>query len=32
MGIDERSESFKNTLDKLISSEKNLDQLKVMYH
>lgn len=32
MGMEERSESFKNTLEKLISSEKSLDQLKVMYH
>ena len=32
MGIEEKSESFRNTLDKLINSEKNLDQLKVMYH
>ncbi len=30
--IDERGESFQNTLNKLINSGKNLDQLKLMYH
>lgn len=32
MGIEERGDSFQNTLNKLINSEKNLDQLKLMYH
>lgn len=32
MGIEERGDSFQNTLNKLINSEKNLDQLKIMYH
>ena len=31
MGIEERGDSFQNTLNKLINSEKNLDQLKLMY-
>jgi len=32
IGQDEQGESFANTVNKLISSEKNLDQLKMMYH
>lgn len=30
--LDERGESFQNTLSKLINSGQNLDQLKLMYH
>jgi len=32
MGVEERGDSFQNTLNKLINSEKNLDQLKTMYY
>ena len=32
IGLEERGDSFQNTLNKLINSEKNLDQLKLMYH
>ena len=32
MGLEEKGDSFQNTLNKLINSEKNLDQLKIMYH
>jgi hypothetical protein len=32
MGMEERGDNFQNTLNKLINSEKNLDQLKLMYH
>lgn len=32
IGQEEKGDNFQNTVSKLINSEKNLDQLKLMYH